>query len=251
MLRIRYIMPQDLEIYWDIIEMRSFQLRCWSTITRRNLALFTRCIASFCKITSFWGVRIFLQDNMIICVLFTLRVSLLESNHNATLANYILRISITLSIESFEHIPLCHRQKARKVRHYLSSQYHWCRLERFRSFFSVGSHFDGSGSSKLVCEFSWNIKSIGILSVVQYGNCFGVTIGFLTTLLRFWTNIFPCWLDFMYQQRSSVCVTRINLGLMINAGMLLTSSRWLIFGGPVIALGLTGKSLSAIKWELM
>ena len=30
-------------------------------------------------------------------------------------------------------------------------------------------------------------------------------------------------------------------------GMLLASSRRLIFGGPVIALGLTGKSLSAVK----
>ena len=40
-----------------------------------------------------------------------------------------------------------------------------------------------------------------------------------------------------------MCTTRINLGLMINAGMLLASSRRLIFGGPVIALGLTGKSV--------
>ena len=55
----------------------------------------------------------------------------------------------------------------------------------------------------------------------------------------------------MYQPRSSVCVTRINLGLMINAGMLLASSRRLVFDGPVIALGLTGKSLSAIKCEPM
>ena len=36
-------------------------------------------------------------------------------------------------------------------------------------------------------------------------------------------------------------------GLIINAGMLWASSRRLIFGGPVIALGLTGKSLSAVK----
>ena len=49
------------------------------------------------------------------------------------------------------------------------------------------------------------------------------------------------------QPRSSVCVTRINLGFMTNAGMLLPSSRRLIFSGPVIALGLTGKSLSTIK----
>ena len=41
--------------------------------------------------------------------------------------------------------------------------------------------------------------------------------------------------------------TRINIGLMIIAGMLLALSRRLIFGGPVIALGLTGKSLSAVK----
>ena len=55
----------------------------------------------------------------------------------------------------------------------------------------------------------------------------------------------------MYQPRSSVCVIRINLGLMINAGMLLASSRRLIFGGPVIALVLTRKSLSAVKSEPM
>ena len=41
-----------------------------------------------------------------------------------------------------------------------------------------------------------------------------------------------------------MCVTRISLGLMINAGMLLASSRRLIFGGPVIALRLIGKRLS-------
>ena len=76
--------------------MWSFQLRCRSTITARNLALFTRCTTSFRKITSFWGVRIFLRDNMIICVLFTWKVSLLESNHNATLAHSVLRIFIAL-----------------------------------------------------------------------------------------------------------------------------------------------------------
>ena len=64
-------------------------------------------------------------------------------------------------------------------------------------------------------------------------------------------NICKCWLDVMYQPRSSLCVTRISLGLMVNADMLLASSRRLIFGGPVIALGLTGKSLSIGKGELM
>ena len=38
-----------------------------------------------------------------------------------------------------------------------------------------------------------------------------------------------------------------SLGLMINAGKLLASSRRLIFGGPVIALWLTEKSLFAVK----
>ena len=42
--------------------------------------------------------------------------------------------------------------------------------------------------------------------------------------------------------KSSVCVTRICVGLMINASILLASSRRLMFGGPVIALGLTWKS---------
>ena len=46
-------------------------------------------------------------------------------------------------------------------------------------------------------------------------------------------------------------MTRISLGLMINAGMLLASSRRLIFGRPVIALGIAWKSLSVVKWDLM
>ena len=40
---------------------------------------------------------------------------------------------------------------------------------------------------------------------------------------------------------------KISLGLMINAGMLLATSRRLILGGPLIVLGLTGKSLSVVK----
>ena len=46
-----------------------------------------------------------------------------------------------------------------------------------------------------------------------------------------------------------MCAIRINLGLTINAGELLTLSRRLIFGGFVIALGLIGKSLFAVKLE--
>ena len=41
-----------------------------------------------------------------------------------------------------------------------------------------------------------------------------------------------------------MCATRISLCLMISAGTLLASSRRLIFGRPVIALGLTVMSLS-------
>ena len=44
-------------------------------------------------------------------------------------------------------------------------------------------------------------------------------------------------------------VTRISLGLMINADVLSVSSRRLIFGGSVTALGF--KSLFAVKTELM
>ena len=42
-----------------------------------------------------------------------------------------------------------------------------------------------------------------------------------------------------------MCRTRISVGLMINAGMLLDSSKEA--GGPVIAPGLTGKSLSRVN----
>ena len=86
-----------------------------------------------------------------------------------------------------------------------------------------------------------NIKLIGILFVVQRRIYPGITFGQLTILLRFWMSNCCCWLYVLFQPRSSVCATRISLGLMINAGMLLASSRRLIIGGPVIALGLTGK----------
>ena len=66
-----------------------------------------------------------------------------------------------------------------------------------------------------------------------------------------WTSICSCWLDILFQPRSSVRATRISLGFMINEGMFSASNRRIPFGGPVIALGLTGKSLSSVKWELM
>ena len=58
---------------------------------------------------------------------------ILQSNHNATLANSVLRISIALSIESiwtYTDTPLCHQQKVQTTGHYSSLQYHWCRWER-------------------------------------------------------------------------------------------------------------------------
>ena len=97
---IRDIMPHDLEILCDTIDMWSFQFRYWSTITPKNLTLVTLCIASLCKITSPWGFRFFHLDIIKKWVLFTLRVSLLESNHSATLANSELSIWIAPSIES-------------------------------------------------------------------------------------------------------------------------------------------------------
>ena len=91
----------------------------------------------------------------------------------------------------------------------------------------VGSHFDCPcrrfQTCVLVGKFSWNMKSIGIQSVVQYRIC-PVRFGMLTILLRFWTNICPCWLDVMYQLRTSVSATRISLDLIINAGVLLTQA---------------------------
>ena len=99
-LRIQYIMPHDLKFFEIIIDMWSFQLMCWSTITQRNLALFARWTTSLRKITSFLGVHV-LRDYIIIWVLSTLRVNLLESNLNATFSNSVLGISIALLIESF------------------------------------------------------------------------------------------------------------------------------------------------------
>ena len=60
-------------------------------------------------------------------------------------------------------------------------------------------------------------------------------------LLRYWMSICPYWFYIMYQPRSSMCPTRIILGLMINADMILASGRRLIFSGPMIAPGLTGE----------
>ena len=69
-------------------------------MTPKNFALVTLCIASLRRKISPRGFRFFFLDIINICVLFTLRVSLLESNHYATLGNSELRIWIAPSIES-------------------------------------------------------------------------------------------------------------------------------------------------------
>ena len=60
-------------------------------------------------------------------------------------------------------------------------------------------------------------------------------------------SICCCGFDILFQPRLSVGAIMISLGLMMNAGMLIYSGTWLIFSGPVISLGLTGKSVSAVK----
>ena len=48
-----------------------------------------------------------------------------------------------------------------------------------------------------------------------------------------------------------MCVSRISLGLMVTKGVRSTSSKRLIFVGLVIAIELTGMSMSIIRPGLM
>ena len=57
--------------------------------------------------------------------------------------------------------------------------------------------------------------------------------------------------EHLHQPRSSVCTTRIRLGCVTNAGVILALSRRLYLGRPVIDLVPSGKSWSTVKWELM
>ena len=107
------IMPNDLEILCDTIDMWSFQFMCWSTITPKNFALVTLCIALSRKMTSRWGFEFFFLDSINIRVLFTLRFSLLESNHSATLANSELGFVFHHQLNHVEHILWCHQQRER------------------------------------------------------------------------------------------------------------------------------------------
>ena len=116
---IRDIMPHYLEILFDTIAMWSFQFRCWSTITPKNFGLVTLCIASLRKMTSTWGFRVFFLDIINIWVLFTFRVSFLESNHSATL-KLIPRLGFELhhQLNHVEHILWCHQLRGRMTRYY-------------------------------------------------------------------------------------------------------------------------------------
>ena len=97
----------------------------------------------------------------------------------------------------------------------------------------------------LVGKFSSNIMSTGIQSVVQYKPCRNIWLA--DNHVEVLNEHLSLLVGLMFELRSSLCLTRISLGLIINACMLLASSRSLIFGGPVIALGLTGKSLFPVK----
>ena len=59
-------------------------------------------------------------------------------------------------------------------------------------------------------------------------------------------NICPYWLNVMHQPMSSMCATRISLGLMINEGMLLASSRSLIFGNSMSSPLISGDPLLSL-----
>ena len=91
-----------------------------------------------------------------------------------------------------------------------------------------------------------NITSIRIQFVVQYRICLGVTFGLLSKG-QSCKGLEKAFVDAVWTFCSNRGHPFSQQGLMLDAGMLLASSRILIFGGLVIALGLTGKSLSAVK----
>ena len=93
-----------------------------------------------------------------------------------------------------------------------------------------------------IFSISLNIKPIVIQCVVQYRICPGLSICSADNLIEVLNKHLSLMFGRMYQLRSSVCSTRVSLGLMINADVLFVSSSRLIVGGSVIALGLTGKS---------
>ena len=80
--------------------------------------------------------------------------------------------------------------------------------------------------------------------MVQYRICPGVTFGLLTILSRFLTIICSCWLEVLYELIEIIRVhSKDILGLVMNAGVVFAYSRRLIISRPVIAVGLTRKSM--------
>ena len=73
-------MPHNSESLCDTIAMWSFQFWCWSTITTKNVALVTLCIASLCKMTSPWGFRFFFLDikETYICIYLYFNMKILD-----------------------------------------------------------------------------------------------------------------------------------------------------------------------------
>ena len=76
-----------------------------------------------------------------------------------------------------------------------------------------------------------------------YVFCLDEVSELLTILLRFSVSISPCKSNVLLLLFSSVCITRISLGLMMTAGVRSTSNSRLMCGGLVIALKLTRMSV--------
>ena len=105
---------------------------------------------------------------------------------------------------------------------------------------AVGGHFDRTDCSELLCWYESFPKHQYNWSTVC-GATQDLHNIFLLTICWGLERTSPCWFDVMYLPRSSVSKTTINLSLIFNTCLLMTSSRWLIFGGPVIAIRLSGK----------
>ena len=92
-------------------------------------------------------------------------------------------------------------------------------------------------SMKIFLKHQVNLNTV--CGAIRELSC--ITFGLLTNLLRLWTNICPCWLDVMYQPRSSVWERERKPWFddqCRHAFGLKQEALWSNFVGPVIALGL-------------
>ena len=78
--------------------------------------------------------------------------SVVPTGNNCNIVPDLVRVAVVAPIGNSDHSSLLQSSR-------------W--LRQFQTIVWVG-------------KFSWNIKLIGMLSVVQYGNCIGETFGFLT-----------------------------------------------------------------------